>query len=83
MIVVAKCSYYFMHEANDDYDFLYDYFGKDEANRNKLLSLGQSIGSETFPLSRLYGFVQNNLEVAKHLFFDFARRMTGEWKGFE
>lgn len=49
----TRFAYYFQREANDDYDFLHDYLATDPARQKKLLSLGQSIGTEVYPIERL------------------------------
>ena len=59
----GRRSYYFQREANDDLDFLHDYLSSDPRRQKKLLSLGQTIGTELHPMDRLYSFVQQNLDV--------------------
>jgi len=79
----TRFAYYFQREANDDYDFLHEYLSNDPDKQKKLMSLGQSIGTEVYSMERLYSFVQNNLEVGQELFIDFSRRMTGDLEGYE
>jgi glutamate dehydrogenase len=80
---VARFAYYFHAENNENFNELFKYFKNDKANADKLLSLGQSLGSETHSLPVLYSVMMRNLPVCKAMFIDMSKNMRGAHDGYE
>lgn len=80
---VARFAYYFHSESNENFDELYKLFKNDKVNADKLLTLGQSLGTETHSLPVLYSVMLRNLDVCNAMFIDMAARMKGKWENYE
>jgi len=80
---VARFAYYFHANQNENFDELYKYFKNDKVNRDKLLTLGQSLGTETHTLPILYAVMLRNLSICKAMFRDMSKKVKGPWEGYE
>jgi glutamate dehydrogenase len=80
---VARFAYYFHAENNENFNELFKYFKNDKVNSDKLLTLGQSLGTETHSLPVLYGVMLRNLPVCKAMFVDMSRNMRGAFKDYD
>lgn len=75
---VARFAYYFHANHNENFEELYKYFKNDKVNRDKLLTLGQSLGTETHSLPILYAVMLRNLDICKAMFIDMTKKLKNE-----
>jgi glutamate dehydrogenase len=75
---VARFAYYFHANHSENFDELYKYFKNDKVNRDKLLTLGQSLGTETHSLPILYAVMLRNLDICKAMFIDMTKKLKNE-----
>jgi len=80
---VARFAYYFHAEHNENFEELFKYFKNDKVNADKLLTLGQSLGTEVHSLPVLYGVMLRNLNICKAMFIDMSRNMRGPKADYE
>jgi len=80
----CRFAYYFQHESNENLDSLSNAL-KDNAEQMRALNslAGVGLGHEFHNLNSLYTTVQNNVDVAKALFIEFARTFNGDMDGYE
>jgi len=80
----VRFAYYFQHEANENIDVLTQALAGRPTELRALEGLaGDTLGSEFNDLRTLYATVTRNPEVARAIFVDFARQMTGDMEGCE
>jgi glutamate dehydrogenase len=80
---MARFAYYFHAEHNENFNELFKLFSNDRVNRDKLLSLEQSLGTESHSLNVLYSVIMRNLPVCKAMFIDMSKKMKGVHEGYE
>ena len=80
---MARFAYYFHAEHNENFNELFKHFANDRVNRDKLLSLETSLGTESHSLNVLYSVIMRNLPVCKAMFVDMSKNMKGAHDGYK
>jgi len=80
---MARFAYYFHAVHNENFNELFKHFANDRVNRDKLLSLEQSLGTESHSLNNLYSVMMRNLPVCKAMFVDMSRKLKGAHEGYD